>query len=105
MLIQVQTDRNIEGRDELAAEVEASVRDALERYADRVTRVNVHLGDESSDKKLGGDDKRCTLEVRLAGLEPIAVRDNAPTVEQAVDGAIGKLIRAAETVVGRERGR
>lgn len=103
MLIQVQTDRNIEGRDDLTEKVEASVRDALDRYADRVTRVQVHLGDENSDKKAGDNDKRCTIEVRLAGLQPIAVRDLAPTVEQALDGAIDKLIRAAETTIGRER--
>lgn len=105
MLIQVRTDSNIEGREALTQRVETSVRDALDRFADRVTRVQVHLGDENSDKKAGDADMRCTIEVRLAGLEPLAVRDNAPTVEQAVDGAIGKLVRAAETSVGRERGR
>lgn len=105
MLIQVQTDRNIEGRDDLTEKVEASIRDALDRYADRITRVQVHLGDENSDKKLGADDKRCTIEVRLAGLDPMAVRDRGPTVELALDGAIEKLVRAAETTIGRERGR
>lgn len=105
MLIQVNTDRNIEGREALTEKVETAVSAALERYADRITRVQVHFGDENSDKKVGDTDKRCTLEVRLAGLQPIAVRDHAPTVEQALDGAIDKLIRAAETTIGRERGR
>jgi hypothetical protein len=104
MLIQVQTDRNIEGRDELAQKIETNIRGALDRFADRVTRVLVHLGDENSDKKGGDDDMRCTLEVRLSGLQPIAVRDTAPTLEQALDGAIEKFIRAAETTIGRERG-
>jgi ribosome-associated translation inhibitor RaiA len=105
MLIQVQTDRNIEGREALTERVETSIHDALDRYADRITRVQVHLGDENSDKKAAENDIRCTIEVRLAGLDPIAVRDDAPTIEQAVDGAVGKLIRAAETTLGRERGR
>lgn len=105
MLIQVRTDRNVEGRDELNAKVEANIRDALDRYADRITRVQVHLGDENSNKKLSDDDKRCTIEVRLAGLDPIAVSDRAPVIEQALEGAIDKLIRAAETAIGRERNR
>ena len=105
MLIQVQTDRNIEGREELTRSVEARIDDALGRYADRITGVQVHLSDENSDKKAGDSDMRCTIEVRLSGVDPLAVRDNAPTIEQAVDGAIGKLVRAAESTIGRERGR
>lgn len=105
MLIQIRTDNNIEGGDALKTRMRARVSDALERYADRITRVQVHLGDENSDKKSGDNDMRCMVEVRLAGLDPIAVRDNAPTIEQAMDGALDKVIRAAETAVGRERGR
>lgn len=105
MLIQVRTDSNIAGGAALTQRVEASVRNALDRFADRVTRVQVHLGDQNSDKKSGDADMRCMIEVRLAGMDPIAVRDNAPTVEQAIDGAIDKLVRAADTSVGRERGR
>src|SRR5690554_5707560 len=103
MLIQVQTDSNIQGREELSRKIEAAVRDELDRYADRVTRVQVHLGDENSDKKGGEDDMRCTMELRLAGLQPIAVRANAPTVQQAIDDALEKLVSAAESSIGRER--
>jgi hypothetical protein len=105
MLIQIRTDNNIEGGDGLKTRVRARVTDALDRYADRMTRVQVHLGDENSDKKSGDNDMRCMVEIRLAGLDPIAVRQTAPTVEQAVDGALDKVIRAAETAIGRERGR
>ena len=105
MMIQSRTDNNIEGGDAMKTRVRARVSDALDRYADRITRVQVHLGDENSDKKSGVNDMRCMVEVRLAGLDPIAVRDTAPTVEQAVDGALDKVLRAAETAVERERGR
>ena len=105
MQIQINTDRNIAARDDLVQKVEASLRTALDRFAERVTRVEVHLGDENSDKKPGDDDKRCMLEVRLAGLQPIAVSDRAPTIEQAVDGAIDKFTRAADTTLGRQRDR
>lgn len=103
MLIQVQTDRNIEGHEALTEKVETSVRGALDRYADRITRVQVHLGDENSDKKLGDDDKHCTIELRFAGLRPIAASDRAPTLDQALAGAIEKVIRAAETTLGRQQ--
>jgi ribosome-associated translation inhibitor RaiA len=103
MLIQVQTDRNIEGRDALTEKVETNVRGALDRYADRITRVQVHLGDENSDKKASDDDKSCTIEVRFAGLQPIAASDRAATLEQALDGAIEKMMRKAESMLGRKQ--
>ena len=48
MQIQVNTDNNIEGRDELARRVEAGIEAALSRFSDQITRVEVHLGDESA---------------------------------------------------------
>lgn len=103
MLIQVRTDDNIEGRDELASRVESRVGDALEQLADRVTRVQVHLGDENSDKKSGPDDKRCTLEVRLAGLEPVVAHGHAPDAYEALEGAIERAVRSARKAIDRKR--
>lgn len=102
MHIQVNTDRNIEGREELARRVKAIVEDALRRYSDRITRVEVHLSDENSDKG-GEDDKRCMIEARLEGRSPTAVTHHAATVDQAVDGAADKLQRALERTLGRLR--
>ncbi|MBN1237405.1 MAG: HPF/RaiA family ribosome-associated protein [Gammaproteobacteria bacterium] len=105
MLIQINTDRNIEGREELAGRVEEKIRSALGRFDERLTRIEVHLGDENSDKKLGEDDKRCLLEGRPAGLAPIAVDHRAPTMELAVDGAIDKFRRALDSEIGKRRQR
>jgi ribosome-associated translation inhibitor RaiA len=101
MLVQINTDSNIEGRDELARRVEGRVRDALERFSDQLTRVEVHLGDENSNRKFGTDDKRCLLEARPAGLRPIAVSHQAGTMEQAVDGALDKFRRALDSAFGK----
>ncbi len=101
MQIQINTDGNIEGDDRLAQQVEAVVRDALDRFAAQITRVEVHLSDENSDKKVGTEDKRCLLEARLAGLQPIAVTDRAATLEQAVEGAVQKLTHSLESTLGR----
>ena len=100
MHIQVNTDRHIESNTELTLLVENTLKNTLDRFSARVTRVEVHLGDENSHKA-GGDDKRCLMEARLAGLQPIAVRHQAQTLEQAIDGAAGKLERAIDSRLGR----
>lgn len=101
MLIQINTDRNVEGADSLDEWVEAEVSSGLDRFSSRVTRVEVHVGDVNSDKKFGVDDKRCMLEARLAGLRPIAVSHQAPTLEQAVAGAVDQLSRSLDSTLGR----
>jgi hypothetical protein len=45
----------------------------------------VHLGDENGHKR-GGNDKRCMMDARLDGRPPIAVTQQAPPLDQAVDG-------------------
>ena len=105
MQIQINTDSNIEGDTALAEKVEGVVRNSLDRFSDKITRVEVHLGDENSDAKSTGDDKRCRLEARLAGLQPIMVSHLAPTVDQAVDGAADKLEQMLDSTLGRLRGR
>ena len=101
MQIQINTDGNIEGHEQLAQQVEAVVRDGLQRFTAKLTRVEVHLSDENSDKKSGAADKRCLLEARLAGLQPIAVSHEAATIEQAVDAALEKLTHLLEGTLGR----
>jgi ribosome-associated translation inhibitor RaiA len=101
MQIETSTDSSIQGREMLAAHVEGVVENALSRFSDRITRVEVHLSDVNKGKG-GSDDKRCMMEVRLEGRQPIAVTDHAPTLEQAIAGAAGKLKRSIETVLGRE---
>jgi ribosome-associated translation inhibitor RaiA len=101
MLIQINSDSNIEGDNALAQRVEAVMRDALDRFSEQITRVEVHLGDENSGKKFGTDDKRCLLEARLVGLQPIAVSHQAATLEQAIDGAVKQLKRSLDSTLGR----
>ena len=99
MQIQVHTDNNITGREDVVRLVQSTVEGAIGRFADRITRVEAHLSDTNSHKSKG-DDKRCLLEARLAGLQPIAVSHQAPTIELAVTSAADKLQRAIESKVG-----
>lgn len=101
MLVQVNTDSNIEGSSEQNQWIEAQVTSALERFGDQITRVEVHLRDRNSDKKSGGADMDCMLEARIAGLQPLVVDDQAATLEEAVEGAVGKLKRSIESTLGR----
>jgi ribosome-associated translation inhibitor RaiA len=73
----------------------------LGRFEDRITRVEVHLSDENSRSKSHGDDMRCVMEARLAGLAPITVTEQAATVEQAVGGAADKLEKSIDRTLER----
>jgi ribosome-associated translation inhibitor RaiA len=100
MQIHVNTDRHIQGGEDLHERVQQMVEGAISHLRDRITRIEVHLSDENSDK--GGDkDKRCMLEARLSGLQPIAVTHQAETVALAIDGAAEKLERAIGSALGK----
>ena len=101
MQIQVNTDRNISGNDSLAQTVEEILERLLARFANQITRLEVHLSDENSTSKSGVVDKRCLLEARLAGRDPTSVSDLAITVEQAVTGAAHKMVSLLESELGK----
>jgi ribosome-associated translation inhibitor RaiA len=100
MQVHINTDSNIENNEKLTQQVEAAVVGALDWFSDRITRVEVHLSDENSHK-FGSNDKRCLMEARLGGLQPIAASHQAATLQQAIDGAAEKLKRAIDRVLGR----
>ena len=100
MKIQLNTDVRIEGTEALAAQVSATVEQALERFSAHITRVEVHLSDENGDKS-GPHDQRCMMEARLEGRQPVAVTDHAATLEQAVQGAAQKLAHLLDSTLGR----
>lgn len=103
MLIQVNTDNHISGSEALTSRVEATVDSALTRFAERITRVEVHLSDENGGKS-GPDDKRCVMEARLEGRQPVAVTHQAATLDEAVSGAADKMTSALDSTLGRLRG-
>jgi sigma 54 modulation/S30EA-like ribosomal protein len=101
MQIQINTDRNIESNEALAAQINSIVESALSLFSDSITRVEVHLSDENSDKKGGGDDIRCMMEARLEGRQPCVATHLAPTVDLAATGAAGRLARKIESILGK----
>lgn len=91
MQIQVNTDSHIENTSKLTNYVESMIHDTLERFHHRLTSVHVHLTDENSGQKSGGNDKRCVMEARISGRQPITVTADARSVDQALSGAMTKL--------------
>jgi ribosome-associated translation inhibitor RaiA len=100
MQVQVNIDHNIKGHKNTAVQISGVMESVLNRISDHITRVKVHLSDENG-KKDGQNDKRCMIEARLEGHQPIAVTHRAATLGQALDGAADKLTRLIENTLGR----
>jgi ribosome-associated translation inhibitor RaiA len=102
MQVQVNTDKQVRGGADLRSEVADLVHQVLNRFNQRITRVEVQLSDESSRVKTRANDKRCVLEARLAGMKPISVSHAAGTVELAVSGAADKLKKTLSRILRRK---
>jgi len=95
----INTDNATEGRERFVERVEATVRDRLSRYSDKLSRVEVHLSDVNGDR--GGNDKRCMIELRPNGLDPLVATDQADTIDAAINGAVGKSLAALDRTLGK----
>ena len=102
MKVQLNTDNNITASDELRASYSTLISEELKRFDEHITRLEVHLSDENSHKD-GMNDKRCMIEARLRGKQPIAVSNQANTLEPAITGAVDKLKTSLDTILGRLR--
>jgi ribosome-associated translation inhibitor RaiA len=101
-LVQLNTDDHVPGTESVARQVEDSLRHALRRFSRRLTRVEVFVTDDNAGKS-GPSDKRCSIEARPKGGDPVAASHTASTIDEAVAGAAGKLTRALETELGRKQ--
>ncbi|WP_341304905.1 HPF/RaiA family ribosome-associated protein [Pseudomonas sp. TMP25] len=102
MQIQVHSDNHIEGSARLVEWVSDSVASKLARFDDELTRIVVHLHDDNG-AKAGAQDKRCQIEARPKGLQPLSVTHKSETLEQAIDGAIEKMHHALDHQFGKMR--
>lgn len=100
MQIQVNTDETIQGREAMAASVEAMVTAALGHVTEHLTRVEIHISDENAGKP-GQHDKRCLMEARPIHQKPVAVSDEGATVEEACTGAAKKMRSLLEAQLGK----
>jgi hypothetical protein len=101
MLIEVRTDGNINGSEQFSDHVKALVLAALHRHGDRIRRIDVHLSDAVGNKT-SHDDKRCVIEARRDGCEPILVTHQESGMDQAIHGAVQKLKKSVDSALGKE---
>lgn len=92
MLIQLNTDNHVDGSDQVVQQAESDLQRSLQRFASEITRIEVHFQDANADKS-GSSDKRCMLEARVRGQDPVAVSDTAATIAAAYAGARDKLVK------------
>ena len=104
MQVQVNTDDHINGSESLAQWVTDEAKTRLARFQDHVTRLEVFLTDLDAGKS-GANDKRCRIEARVTGRQPITVTDEADKMANAFIGAADKLARALDTDLGRVKDR
>ncbi|MBK7308683.1 MAG: HPF/RaiA family ribosome-associated protein [Chitinophagaceae bacterium] len=100
MTIQLNSDKNLTIHEAFRSQLNDLLSEELSRFSGQITRLEVHLSDENGNKD-ALNDKRCLLEARLEGMQPIAVTELANTHELAVAGAIDKLITSLDTILGR----
>lgn len=100
MKIQVNTDHNVEGSDALVRMVEEQIQNVLGRYEDRISRIEAHLGDQDGTKH-GRADKRCMLEARPLGRDPVVVSAFSDTSERACRDATHKMQSLLRSTFGR----
>ena len=100
MQIHTHTDKNIEGGERLSLHVQSLLQTKLGRFREHITRVEAHLSDESSHKSRA-DSKKCVLEARPAGMQPLVVTHFAETLDHAINGAAEKLERLLDGSFGQ----
>ena len=102
MTIQINTDKNLSVHEAFEAQLDGLLSEELSRFSEHITRLEVHLSDENGNKQ-GQNDKRCMIEARIEGRQPIAVTDRANDYELAVSGAIEKLKTSLDKIEGKLR--
>lgn len=100
MQIHVRTDNHIHAEIPEREEIAERIHGAFDRFANQITRVDVHLSDVNGPKG-GTNDVRCLVEVRVAHKQPIAASHQAGSLEEAVGGALDKAHRVIESTIGR----
>ena len=101
MQITFHADANTDGGQLMADHVTTVVTNALGRFGERITSIEAHLSGVGSQGGSGSGDIECALEARLAGLEPVVVKEHAGNAHQAIEGAVRKLKRAVGTALAK----
>ncbi|MCC6269785.1 MAG: HPF/RaiA family ribosome-associated protein [Microbacteriaceae bacterium] len=100
MKVIVNTDKNVTLTEESIGAMQSQVESTLRNFESQLTRVEVHLSDESAGRSTG-NDIRCNLEARPEGRDPEFATNNADSVDEALSGALQKMIQVLDSSFGR----
>ena len=100
MTVQINADNNLSVHEDYSKKLEDTISKDLSRFDEIVTRIEVHLSDENGSKDLP-NDKKCLLEARLKGRQPVVVSALGNTYDQALKGATDKIKASIDTITGR----
>ena len=104
MIVQINTDHNIVGHERMKSYISAELKKTLSRFEDKISRLDVHFGDENSNKK-GFNDKRCLIEAHPEKRQPLAVTFHSDSIEKAFHGALEKIKKVLDTTYGKIKSR
>ena len=102
MQIQFNTDNNITSSEGLRAPMEQLINESLNRFDPYISRIEVHFTDENNSKK-AKDEKRCLIEARLNGHQPVAVTHHGDDLQLALRGALQKIKNLLDSIIERAR--
>jgi hypothetical protein len=100
MQIQINSDNVLKVGAVTIAELETRLKEQLARFANRLSRLEIHLKDINGPSA-GARAVHCTLEARPNGLDPQSVESSEATLDQAVSSAIAKLTTSLERSFGK----
>lgn len=100
MQVQINTENGVGNRQTLERWATAFLTETLARFAQDIIRVELKLGEEARTRS-GAVDKRCLLEARLPGRQPLAVEHHAETQDAAIRGAAQRLVNALDHSLGK----
>lgn len=100
MQVRVNTSNGIENKNALELWADDYLNEELARFRQEITGIEVQLSDENKARS-GASDKRCMMEARLNGHDPLAVNHHAESQDLAFRGATQKLIRKLEHTFGK----
>lgn len=100
MIIQFNADRHLTVHEGFNDKLTDRLKKELNRFIEHITRLEVHLSDVNAEKKTA-NDKKCLIEARVKGKQPVAVTAFGDTHELAVYGAAEKLKNSLDSIFGR----
>lgn len=100
MVLQLNTDKNIQGTEALEKHVNDRAEAILKHLTDKITRLEIHLSDQNAEKG-GEDDILCKVEIRLQNVQPTLVTAKSESKEKAIDQALEKAKAALDKAIGK----